>query len=393
MTGSLQLYSTLTTVLGGHQNWLDVRHLKTLAWMMVGLIESGLISLTEWVPYIHSRAKFAQSTVRRFRRWLDNDRIEEHKLYGPLIQQALAEWGQNTLYLALDTSMLWGKYCLIRISVVYRGRAIPLVWKVLEHQSSMVAFESYKELINKSALLLLSFDCQVVFLADRGFADTALMAHLSKLGWQWRLRLKGSFWIYRKGRKRCKASTVTPAVGQAIFWHHVFITEGQYGPVHIAFARHPQSNEFWIVVSNEPTDMNTFEEYGLRFDIEENFLDDKSNGFQLEATLIRSAKSLSRLCFVLAITTLYLVSQGVAVVEQGQRRLVDPHWFRGHSYLKIGWKWVKRALSRGEDIVARLRLSPHPDPEPAMASRKQHTQKTMPAFQPETLDFTPIFYL
>ena len=186
---------------------------------------------------------------------------------------------------------------------------------------------------------------------------------------------------------------MTPAVGHAIFWHHVFLTEQQYGPVHMAFARHPQSNEFWIVLSNEPTDMFTFEEYGLRFDIEENFLDDKSNGFQLESSLTRSANSLSRLCFVLAITTLYLVSQGVAVVEQGKRRLVDPHWFRGNSYLKIGWKWVKRALSRGVDLIARLRLSPDPDPAPAMASRKQHAQKAMPSFQLETFDFTPIFFL
>lgn len=393
MTGALQLYSTLTTVLGGHQKWLDVRHLKTLAWMMVGLIESGLISLTEWTPYVHSRAQFAQSTVRRFRRWLDNDRIEEHKLYGPLIRQALTEWGKNNLYLALDTSMLWGKYCIIRISVVYRGRAIPLVWKVLEHQSSAVAFSEYKELLNKAAVLLLPFDCQVVFLADRGFADTALMTHLNKLGWQWRIRLKGSFWIYRKGRKRCKAGTVAPAVGQAIFWHHVFITENRFGPVHLAFARHPQSKEVWIVISNEPTDAFTFEEYGLRFNIEENFLDDKSNGFQLESSLIRDAKSLSRLCFVLAVTTLWLVSQGVAVVEAGKRRLVDPHWFRGNSYLKIGWRWVKRALSRGWKLATRLRLPPDPDPQPAMASRKKHIRKTKPAFQTQTTNFAAVIYL
>ena len=36
----------------------------------------------------------------------------------------------------------------------------------------------------------------------------------------------------------------------------------------------------------------------------------------------REGEALSRLCFVLAITTLYLVSQGVAVVEQGKRRWV-----------------------------------------------------------------------
>ena len=103
-----------------------------------------------------------------------------------------------------------------------------------------------------------------------------------------------------------------------------------------------------------PPTSKTFEEYGLRFDIEENFLDDKSNGFQLESSLIRSANALERLCCVLAITTLYLVAQGTAVVTQGKRRWVDAHWFRGQSYLKIGWNWVKLALSRGYELITQL---------------------------------------
>jgi hypothetical protein len=40
------------------------------------------------------------------------------------------------------------------------------------------------------------------------------------------------------------------------------------------------------VGSNEPTEAKTFEEYGLRFDIEENLFDDYSNGFELELSLI-----------------------------------------------------------------------------------------------------------
>ena len=126
------------------------------------------------------------------------------------------------------------------------------------------------------------------------------------------------------------------------------------------------------MLSDEPTDVKTFEEYGLRFDIEENFLDDKSNGFQLESSLIRSAQALTRLCLVLALTTLYLVTQGVEVVKQGKRRWVDPHWFRGQSYLKIGWNWVKGALSRGWDLVTTMHLSSDYDPEPAMASTRQY---------------------
>jgi len=37
-------------VLSQHRKWLDRRHLKTLAWMMVGLIESGMIGLTTGHP-------------------------------------------------------------------------------------------------------------------------------------------------------------------------------------------------------------------------------------------------------------------------------------------------------------------------------------------------------
>jgi hypothetical protein len=383
MEGTPRLYDTLVHVFSQHQNWVDRRHLKTLAWMIVGLIQSGKIGLTAWAPYVHSRAMYAQSTVRRFTRWLENTRIDVHALYGPLLQQALAEWGNHRLYLALDTSMLWNTYCLVRISIIYRGRAIPIVWKVLEHPSSSVAYVVYQEVLDK-VVELLPFHCPVVFTADRGFADTHLMGHLARLGWHWRLRIKGSFWIYRHGKRRCTVNRIPLSAGQALFWHHVYLTKQWYGPVHLALGRPQDSQEYWFVVSDEPTEAKTFEEYGLRFDIEENFLDDKSNGFQLESSLIRSAKVLERLCCVLAITTLYLVAQGTAVVTQGKRRWVDAHWFRGQSYLKIGWNWVRRALSRGYELMTGLHLSADADPVPAMASKIQH-QKQPPRFL--TLEF------
>ena len=123
MENTPYLYDTLVQVLRQHRNWIDLRHLKTLAWMMVGLMHSGSISLCAWTPFVISRAQYSQSTVRRFRRWLDNEKIEVHTLYGPLIQQALVGWVDKTLYGALDTSMLWDTYCMVRLSVIYRGRA------------------------------------------------------------------------------------------------------------------------------------------------------------------------------------------------------------------------------------------------------------------------------
>jgi hypothetical protein len=118
MENTPRLYCELVTLMGQPRQWKDGRHLQTFIWMVVGLIQSGCVSLTAWVPFVSSRARYAQSTQRRFARWLQNPRVEVAGLYAPLSRQAVAEWGKQTLYLALDTTMLWNRYCRIRLSLV-----------------------------------------------------------------------------------------------------------------------------------------------------------------------------------------------------------------------------------------------------------------------------------
>jgi Transposase DDE domain len=387
MENSPRLYSELMELCGQPGQWRDVRHVQTLAWMVVGLIHAECVKLTAWVPFVHGRAQYAQSTQRRFRRWLANPHIAVAPQYGPLIQQALQNWGTHTLYLALDTSMLWNQYCLIRLSVVYRGRAVPVVWEVIEHGSSSVTHAAYVALL-EAVPPLLPAGVKVVFLADRGFADIELLAHLRRLGWHFRIRLKATFSVLRPGQPACKVEDVALAPGRALFLHNVAITAEQFGPVSLALARHSSNGEYWYLVSDEPTSVRTFEEYGYRFDIEENFLDDKSNGFQLESSLVREAQALTRLCFVLAVATLYLVAQGTQVVAQQKRRWVDPHWLRGNSYVRIGWQWVKTALTRGWELFATLHLSGVPDPEPCRASASQLTAPLAVTFT-QTIYYPP----
>jgi hypothetical protein len=185
----------------------------------------------------------------------------------------LGGWGQHTLYLALDTSMLWEQYCVIRISLIYRGRAIPLVWQVIEHASSSIAYQTYQNLLDMAATLL-PRNCEVVFLADRGFADTALMTHATRLGWHWRIRIKSCFVVYRRGQRRLKLSNYALKLGQAHFWQHVQITDARHGALYLALAHLAENGERWLVVSDEPTSLTTLDEYGLRFDIDGRYLDD-----------------------------------------------------------------------------------------------------------------------
>lgn len=141
--------------------------------------------------------------------------------------------------------------------------------------------------------------------------------------------------------------------------------------VHLALARAALSRQLWMVVSDQPTTLQTFREYGERFQIEEELLDEKSNGFQLERSESDAVTALSRLCLVMAVATLLLTVQGQQVVKAGKRRQLDAHWQRGNSYLRIGWNWVKGVLHQGWPLFETISLQGGVDPEPGIASKKQ----------------------
>jgi len=162
---------------------------------------------------------------------------------------------------------------------------------------------------------------------------------------------------------------MTAQYGHARFYHNVYLTDSYHGSVHLAFVRHTGKTETWLIASDEPTDRETFREYGLRFDIEEGFKDDKSCAFNLESSKIRDAEALTRLYVVIAIATLFLVSQGVEAVNNGLRREIDPHWKRGLSYLKIGLRYLPMVMSRGYKLIRKVVLLGVPDPEPVTSSK------------------------
>ena len=388
MNNASRLYDALLDFVS-QSAWSDQRHIYVLVWMVIGVIQEGSVNLTRWLSHVQTPAQQAQSTQRRFARWLHNPRIHPTHLYGSWIQAALSEWKDSVLYLSFDTTMLWDSFCVIRLSVVYRGRAVPLIWRVFAHGSSSVKFIVYQDLLDK-ATRLLPVGVKVVFLADRGFVDHQLLRYLrAQLGWHYRIRVKSNAWVYRGGQGWMQLDQFHLGVGQARMLHHVHLHKRHsVAGVHLALARENQTGQLWQVVSSEPTTLHTLREYALRFDIEESFLDDKSNGFEWENSGLRCAVALSRLCLVMAVATLFLTLQGTAVVTAKQRRWVDPHWFRGMSYFKIGWNWVKTALTRGWDLFSLQSLTSNHDLDPAKASNPQFERRRYRVeFQVQSFDY------
>lgn len=120
MAPTSRLYDALRDYLSQCQSaWQDVRHLQTLCWMMIGMIQSQNVHLNGFGVYIVSRATYAQSHQRRFRRWLSNRRIDVMAVDHALMRQALSQWGQQRMYLSLDTTVVWNCFCIIWVGVVY----------------------------------------------------------------------------------------------------------------------------------------------------------------------------------------------------------------------------------------------------------------------------------
>ena len=374
MTDSLQLYGTLLAALCEHiprSIFGDVRRLMVLAWAVVGLCLTGTVNFNKWGEGVIGRAQYASSHQRRFQGWLYNPRVKPIKFYFPLLKAALSEWSlDQPLYLALDASDLSNGYILIRLALVYRGRTIPVTWRVMKHNSTSVSYKDYKVLLNH-ALLVLPKGRPIILLADRGFVHAKLVKFCRKNHWGYRLRAKSNTVIRLPDRSVASFDKLCPPKGHAHIYQDVHILGENIGPVNIALANPEDDQDPWYIISDEPTSVTTLDEYALRFDIEEGFLDDKSGGFQVEASKLDDPQAIARLFLVLAVAILHFTSVGIAVVKQETRRWVDTHWDRGMSYLKIGWSWLRQQFRKDWPVLPPFGLDPKPDPEPAMASRRK----------------------
>ena len=173
--------------------WNDSRNADTFAWLVTGLLQTQKATLPKWITHRQSQAQFAQSRERQARRWLGNAKIDPVSIYGPLITAALQTWGEHRLVLALDTSVLFEKFCLVRVAVLFRGRSVPPYSTVIGHSSAQVSvIRLLPVLAHVKGLLDFLGIRDVRLLADRGCCDVELMDWLWACRWHDRIRIKSS---------------------------------------------------------------------------------------------------------------------------------------------------------------------------------------------------------
>jgi len=108
------------------------RHLNTLTALICGLSGSRHAHLSSIADHAPSHGADQESLITRFRRWLKNDTTTIKGWFLPVAKALLANLAQQPLTLVNDGSVV-GRGCIaLMFSVVYQGRALPLVWVVVK---------------------------------------------------------------------------------------------------------------------------------------------------------------------------------------------------------------------------------------------------------------------
>ena len=130
------------------RQWLkpkDKRHLQGFAEAVAAILQSGRASLSHWLPYLSHRECQARSQMERLSYFVHNPHIIAERFYNPLVKHFLQAFAGESLELALDTSMLWDKFCLIELMLrrsLKRFQGLPFQVRLLQSLNIQFGFES-----------------------------------------------------------------------------------------------------------------------------------------------------------------------------------------------------------------------------------------------------------
>src|SRR5437879_5471658 len=308
MSDNLRRYrairDALTQCYPGQPSGTVARHLITLAALISGIVGSKSTQLPHIATKVPDGTK-PESRVKRFARWLDNDRILEELYFLPYADVLLRHLALQTLVLVMDGSGVGRGCTALMIHVVYKGRALPLAWRVRQAPKGhfpedlhIAVVELMREVIPEGT--------KVVFLGDGEFDGTALQATLHEAGWSYACRTTLSTVATWEGTpSRLDTLGTCSKPGALIELKEVQFTRDAYGPVMVLGCWAKGYQDPLYLVSNMDAAEEACRYYQKRFRIETFFSDQKSRGFHLHKSHISEPQRLSRL--LIAACLAYLV--------------------------------------------------------------------------------------
>jgi len=205
-----------------------VRHLHVLAAIISGIIGSRSTNL----PLIAGKAPDnckVESRAKRFSRWINNEKIDLSLYFLPFAQALLEGLAEQALVLVMDGSTV-GRGCItLMVSAVYKKRALPIAWLVVEGKKGHLPESLHLHLLEKVHGIV-SKDSSVVFLGDGEFDGIDLQERINSYGWEYVCRTAKNVRICDAGYWFSLEEMGVQA-GDKIGIPNVDFTHEAYGPV------------------------------------------------------------------------------------------------------------------------------------------------------------------
>jgi hypothetical protein len=328
--------------LNGHQ----ARHLITLAMLISGIVGSQHTHLDKLAAQVPMGAKPASRT-KRFARWVANDAVTPVRYYLPFAKLLLASLAHSPLVLVLDGSTV-GRGCVsLMLSVVYRGRALPVVWLVAEGRKGHFAESVHLHLLHH-LLPLVPSQAEVVVLGDGEFDGLLFQQTLNAHGWSYVCRTASNLPL-RVGDEELVIHDLAQK-GQTVAVVADGYTHQQYGPVNvIAWWEATSAKPLYLVTNLELADEACWW-YRKRFRIETFFSDQKSRGFQLHKSHISDPQRLLRLMIAACLAYLWVVYLGTLAHSEGWVAIIHRTERCDLSLFQLGLRLLEHFLNEALPI-------------------------------------------
>jgi Transposase DDE domain len=238
--------------------------------------------------------------------------------FAPLLRWVVEGWPNRQLPIALDASTLGAKFVVLAISVVYRGCAVPVAWKILPATLSTPWKDEWLKLLDQFRGAV-PHGWSVRAMTDRGLWAPWLFKAIVALGWHpfMRINLGGKF--CPDGQTQfLPLKSFTPKEGTR--WRGrgiAFSTPNRQIHATLLAWWGPGHDEPWLILTDLAPEAGEADWYGLRSWIEQGFKDCKGGGWQWQHTRMSDPARAERLWLAIAVATLWLLRVGGEAEQKG----------------------------------------------------------------------------
>jgi hypothetical protein len=277
--------------------------LTAVAWALVPVLQQKFYTLRERLRDLYREASAKAGEQRRD--------LSLQLCWAPWLRWVVDGWSSKQLALALDATSRGDRFTVLAISVLYRGCAVPVAWKILRANEPHAWKEEWEALL-RSFHQVVPADWNVIVLADRGLYAKWLFEAITAVGWHPLLRINsnGKFrpagWFHWMG-----LAEVVPQVGRC--WQgRGTAFKNFYGQLECTLLAYwaEGHDEPWLVLTDLPPQAADVCWYGLRAWIEQGFKQIKRGGWQWQYTRMADPARAERLWLAIAIATWWLLSVG-----------------------------------------------------------------------------------